>query len=63
MFVHWAARMPDSDKLCNSPRAAGANGYLDFSLSLPAACGSVSFPCRMWPGPKELQLAKESVAL
>ena len=55
-FVHWAARMPNSDKLCNSFRAAGANGCLNFSLCLLVACGSVS-----WPGSKELRLAKESV--
>ena len=61
-FVHWAARMPNSDKLCNSLRAAGTNGCLEFSLSLLAACGSISWPCRMWPGSKELRLAKESVA-
>ena len=61
-FVYWAARMPNSDKLFNSFHAAGANWCLDFSLSLPAACGSVSWPCRMWPGFKELQLAKWSVA-
>ena len=61
-FVHWAARMPNSDKLCNRFRAAGVNGCLDFSLSLLAACGSVSWSCRMWPGSKELRLAKESVA-
>ena len=48
-FIHWAARMPNSDKPCNSFRAAGANGCLDFSLSLLADCGSVSWPCRMWP--------------
>ena len=54
--------MPNSDKLCNSFRAAGTNRHLDFSFSLLAACGSVSCPCRMWPGPKELRLAKESVA-
>ena len=61
-FVHWAARMPNSDRLCNSFCAAGANGCLDFSLSLLATCRSVSWLCKMWPGPKELQLAKESVA-
>ena len=61
-FVHWAARMPNSDKLCDSFRALGTNGRLDFSLSLLAACGSVTWPCRMWPGSKELRLAKESVA-
>ena len=33
-----------------------------FCLSLLAACDSVSWPCRMWPGSKELRLAKESVA-
>ena len=54
--------MPNSDKLCNSFRAAGANGCLDFSLSLLAACSLFSWPCRMWPGSKELRLAKESVA-
>ena len=37
-FVHWVARMPNSDKLCNSFRAAGTNGRLDLSLSLLAAC-------------------------
>ena len=61
-FVLWAARMPNSNKLCNSFGAAGTNGCLDPSLSLLAACGSVSCPCRMWPGSKELRLAKESVA-
>ena len=61
-FVHWAARMPNSDKLCNSFRASEANWRLDLSLSLLAAAGSVSWPCRMWPGSKELRLAKESVA-
>ena len=61
-FIHWAARMPNSDKLCSSVRAAGTNERLDFSLSLLAAWGSVSCPCRMWPGSKELQLAKKSVA-
>ena len=61
-FVHWAARMPNSDKLCNSFHAAGTDGCLNFSLSLLAVCGSVSWPCRMWPGSKELQLAKESVS-
>ena len=50
------------EKLCNSFRAAGTNGRLDFSLSLLASCGSVSWPSRMWPGPKKLPLAKESVA-
>ena len=54
--------MPNSDKLCNSFRAAGTKGRLDFSLSLLAARSSVSWQCRMWPGSKELQLAKESVA-
>ena len=54
--------MTNSDKLCNNFRAAGKNECLDFSLSLLAACGSVSWPCRMWPGSKELQLAKEGVA-
>ena len=53
-FVYWATRMPNSDKLCNSFCAAEANGGLDFSLSLLAACSSVSWPCRMWPGSKEL---------
>ena len=61
-FVYGAARMPNSEKLCNSFRAAGTNGCLDFSLSLLAACGSVSWPCRTWPGSKELQLAKKSEA-
>ena len=61
-FIHWAARMLNSDKLCDGFSAIGANGCLDFSLSLLAACGSVSWPCRMLPGSKELQLAKESVA-
>ena len=61
-FVHWAARMTNSDKLCNSFSAAGANGRLDFSLSLLAACGSVIWLCRMWPWSKELRLAKKSVA-
>ena len=61
-FVHWAARLPNSDKLCNSFRAAGTNGRLDFSLSLLAACGSVICPCRMLPESKELRLGKESVA-
>ena len=41
-LVHWAAQMPSSDKLCNSFRAAGTKGCLDFSLSLLAACDSVS---------------------
>ena len=61
-FVLWAAQMPNLDKLCNSFRAAGTNGCLDFNLSLLAACDSVSWPCRMWPGSKELRLAKESDA-
>ena len=61
-FVHWAARMPNSNKLCNSFRAAAANEGLDFSLFLLAACDSLSRPCRMWPGSEELQLAEESVA-
>ena len=61
-FVHWVWRMPNSDKLCNSFRAAGANGCLDFSLSSLAACGSESWPCRMWLGSKKLGLAEESVA-
>ena len=61
-FVHWAERMPDSDKLCNSFRAVGTNGCLDFSLSLLVACGSLSRSCRMWPGSKELGLANGSVA-
>ena len=60
-FVHWAAWMPNSDKLCNSFRAAGTNGRLDLSLSLLLAFGSVSWPCKMQPGSKELRLAKESV--
>ena len=54
--------MPNSDKLCNNFDAAGTNGRLDFNLSLLAVCGSVSWPCRMWPGSKELLLAKENVA-
>ena len=61
-FVHWASRMLNSDKLCNSFRAAGTNKCLYFSLPLLAACGSVSWPRRMWPGSNELRLAKESVA-
>ena len=61
-FVHWVARMRNSDKLCNSFRAAGTNGRLEFSLYLQAARGSVTCPCKMWPGSKELRLAKESVA-
>ena len=61
-FVHWAALMPNSDKLYNSFRATEINGCLDFSLSLLAACGSVSWPCRKCPGSKELRLAKKSVA-
>ena len=61
-FVHWAARMPNSDKLCNIFGAEGANRCLAFSLSLLVACNSVSWPCRMWPRSKELQLTKESVA-
>ena len=61
-FVHRVAQMPNSDNLCNSFSAAGANGCLDFSLSLLAVCGSVSWPRRMWPGSKELRLAKESYA-
>ena len=56
------ADLGNSNKLCNGFRAAGANGGLDFSLSLLAARGSVTCPCRMWPGFKELRLAKESVA-
>ena len=54
--------MPNSDNLCDSFCAAGTNGCLDFSLSVLAACGSVNWPCRMWPGSIEMQLAKESVA-
>ena len=54
--------MPDSDKFCSSFRTAGTNDRLDFSLSLLATCSSVSCSCRMWPGSKELRLAKESVA-
>ena len=54
--------MPNSDKLGNDFRAAGTNGCLDFSLSLLAACGSVTWPCRMCPGSKELRFAKENVA-
>ena len=46
-FVHWAAWMPNSDKLCSSFCAEGANGCLDFSLSLLAARGAVSWPPRM----------------
>ena len=61
-FVHWAARISNSNILRNSFRTAGTNGCLDFSLSLLAACDSVSCPCRMWSGFKELRLAKESVA-
>ena len=61
-FVQWAARMRNSDKLCNSFCATGTNGRLDFSLPLLAVCGSVSWPCRMWPGSKKLRLAKENVA-
>ena len=61
-FVLWTARMPDLDNFCNSFRAAGINGCLDFSLFLLAACCSFSWPCRMWPGSKHLRLAKESVA-
>ena len=52
-----------NNKLCNSFRAAGTNRCLDFSLSMLAACGSVSWPCRIWPGSKELRLAKESRSL
>ena len=62
-FIRWEARMPNSDKLCNSFRAAEINGRLDFSLSLLAARGSVNWPCRMWPRSKELRLAKKSIAL
>ena len=54
--------MPNSDKLCNNFRGAGTNGCLDLGLSLLTACDSVSWPCRMWSGSKELRLAKESVA-
>ena len=61
-FVHWAARMPNSDKLFNSFRAAGTNRRLDFSLSLLAVRGSVTCPYRMWPRSKELPLTKDSVA-
>ena len=61
-FVHWAVQMPNSNKLCNSFCVAGANDCLDFNVSLLAACGLLSWPCRMWPGSKELRLAKESVA-
>ena len=43
----------NSDKLCSRFRVAGTNGCLDFSLFLLAACGSVSCPCRMWPGSKK----------
>ena len=61
-FVHWAARIPNSDTLCDSFRSAGTNWRLNFSLFLLSSRGSVSCPCRMWPGFKELRLAKESVA-
>ena len=61
-FFHWAVRKPNVDKLCNNIRVAGTIGYLDFSLVLLAACDSVSWSCRMWPGFKQLRLAKESVA-
>ena len=61
-FVHLAARMPKPDKLCNNFRTAGTNGCLDCSRSLLEACNPVSWPCRMWPGSKELRLAKESGA-
>ena len=57
-FVHWAARMSNSGKLCNNFRAVGTNGGLDFSVSLLAAGDLITWPCRMWPGSKELQLAK-----
>ena len=60
-LVHWTARMPNSGKLCNSCRTAETNGRLDFNLFLLAACGSVSWPCKMWPGSKEPQLTKEGV--
>ena len=53
--------MPNSDKLCNIYSGAGTNGCLDFNLSLLAACGLVSWPCQMWSGSTEPQLAKESV--
>ena len=53
-FVDWAAQMPNSDKLCNSFRAAGTNRCLDFTLYLLAVCSSVSCPCRMWQGSKGL---------
>ena len=61
-FVHWAARVSNSDKLCNSFRGERTNGQLDFSLSLLAARDSVSWPCRMWSGSKKLGLAKENAA-
>ena len=61
-FVHRTERMPSLDKLCNSFRAAGTNRCLNFSLSLLAIYDSVSWPFRISPGSKELQLAKESVA-
>ena len=32
-LIHWAARMPNSDKLCNSFRATETKMRLDFSLS------------------------------
>ena len=53
--------MPNSEKLCNSFYAVGTNRHLDFSLSLLAAHGSVTCPCRIWPVSKKLRLAKESV--
>ena len=61
-FVHWAARMSNSDKLCKSFHEAEANWCLDFNLSLLAACVLGSWPCRMWPGSKEPRLAKENIA-
>ena len=36
-FVHWAARMPNSDKLCNSFSAAGANGVSRFQSLLASS--------------------------
>ena len=44
-FVHWAVRMPNSDKLCNNFRAARTNGCLDFSLSLLAVFDSIRICC------------------
>ena len=44
-FVHWAVRMPNSDKLCNNFRAARTNECLDFSLSLLAVFDSIRICC------------------